>query len=106
MTKPYYAVIFTSKHSSNVSGYAEMAKKMIDLAQSQKGFLGVESARENLGITVSYWQTIEDIANWKANSEHLLAQELGKRMWYKWYKVRICKVEREYEFNTSTSDLC
>ncbi|WP_223115301.1 antibiotic biosynthesis monooxygenase family protein [Hanstruepera ponticola] len=95
---PYYAVIFTSKHSEDVSEYAEMANKMEALAKNQDGFLGIESARDTLGITVSYWQSLEAIKAWKLNSEHLMAQSKGRSQWYKWYHVRICKVEREYEF--------
>jgi len=76
-----------------------MAAQMENLAKQQPGFLGIESARENLGITVSYWETLDAIQNWQSNSKHLLAQKLGKEQWYKWYSVRICKVEREYEFS-------
>ncbi len=97
--KPYYAVIFTSLLSENTKGYHQMAEQMENLAKQQQGFLGIESARDNLGITVSYWKTLEDIKKWQANSEHLLAQKLGKEQWYQWYKVRICKVEREYEID-------
>lgn len=96
--KPYFAVIFTSKHTNNISGYSEMANKMEHLAKLQKGFLGIESARNEVGITVSYWDSLEAIKNWKMNAEHLLAQKLGKDKWYKWYNIKICKVEREYEF--------
>ncbi|MFT5916679.1 MAG: heme-degrading monooxygenase HmoA [Flammeovirgaceae bacterium] len=95
---PYYAVIFTSIESENSEGYAEMADRMVELAQQQSGFLGIESAREQIGITVSYWETLEDIRNWKANSEHLFAQQKGRKEWYKAYKTRICKVERDYGF--------
>ena len=94
----YYAVIFTSTHSKNTKGYLEKAKKMEKLAKKQKGFLGIESARNELGSTISYWETLEDIKNWKAQSDHLVAQRKGIEQWYDWYKVRICKVEREYEF--------
>ena len=76
-----------------------MAKKMESLAKSQKGFLGIDSARNEVGITVSYWESLEDIKNWKLNSEHLVAQKFGKEKWYSWYNVRICRVEREYDFN-------
>ena len=96
--KPYFAVIFTSKHTNNISGYSEMANTMEQLAKLQKGFLGIESARNEVGITVSYWDSLEAIKNWKMNAEHLLAQKLGKDKWYKWYNIKICKVEREYEF--------
>ena len=96
---PYYAVIFTSTQTKNIDGYLEMAIKMEELAKTQKGFLGIDSAKETVGITVSYWESLETIKNWKQNSEHLLAQQKGKSQWYNWYNVRICKVEREYEFN-------
>lgn len=96
--KPYYAVIFTSTQTEGVVGYSEMAQQMEDLAKQQSGYLGIESAREEIGITVSYWQSLEAIANWKANTDHLFAQQKGIRDWYSWYKVRICLVEREYDF--------
>jgi heme-degrading monooxygenase HmoA len=94
----YYAVIFTSTRTEVEAGYAEMAIKMVELAKAQPGYIGMESARSEIGITVSYWESLEAIKNWKANMEHLEAQEKGKTIWYKNYKVRIAKVEREYEF--------
>jgi heme-degrading monooxygenase HmoA len=94
----YYAVIFTSTRTEEEAGYAEMAIKMVELAKAQPGFIGIESARSEIGITVSYWESLEAIKNWKANMEHLEAQEKGRTTWYKNYKVRIAKVEREYEF--------
>ncbi len=96
--KPYYAVIFTSTHTLNIDGYSEMAWQMETLAKKQKGFIGIDSARNDVGITVSYWETIEDIKNWKQQTDHLMAQKKGRTDWYSWYNVRICKVEREYEF--------
>lgn len=75
-----------------------MAEAMVELAKTQPGFLGVESARNELGITVSYWESLEAIKNWKQNSDHLLAQRYGREKWYSHYKTRICKVERDYGF--------
>ncbi|WP_100610595.1 antibiotic biosynthesis monooxygenase family protein [Confluentibacter lentus] len=97
--KPYYAVIFTSIQKENINGYSEMAEKMDVLAKQQPGFLGMDSARNNIGITVSYWESLESIKNWKQQADHLQAQLKGRKDWYSWYNVRICKVEREYEFN-------
>ena len=94
----YYAVIFTSTRTEVEAGYAEMAIKMVELAKAQPGYIGMESARSEIGITVSYWESLEAIKNWKANMEHVEAQEKGNTTWYKNYKVRIAKVEREYEF--------
>ena len=97
-SKPYYAVIFTSTQTETIEGYSEMAVKMENLAKQQKGFIGIDSARNEVGITVSYWESLEAIKNWKANTDHLFAQQKGREQWYNWYNVRICKVEREYEF--------
>ncbi|MGG0719594.1 antibiotic biosynthesis monooxygenase [Robertmurraya massiliosenegalensis] len=96
---PYYAVIFTSERTDGDNGYGKMAETMEELAAKQPGFLGIESARDNeLGITVSYWQTLDDIKIWKEHSIHKVAQEKGRKEWYKNYKVRVCKVERDYSF--------
>jgi heme-degrading monooxygenase HmoA len=93
---PYYAVIFTSLRNQGDAGYAEMSDRMVELAMQQPGYLGHESARDGIGITVSYWRSPEDIRNWKMNTEHLMAQKQGREKWYADFKVRICKVEREY----------
>ena len=98
MNPPYYAVIFSSTRTDRDEGYLEMAIQMENLAKEQPGFLGVESAREAIGITVSYWESLDAIASWKANADHLFAQQKGRKDWYRWYKTRICLVEREYEF--------
>ncbi|MDB5030621.1 antibiotic biosynthesis monooxygenase [Mucilaginibacter sp.] len=95
---PYYAVIFTSIRTEGDDGYAAMADAMDKLAAQQEGYLGIESARNEIGITVSYWQSLEAIRNWKANTDHLMAQKYGREKWYASYKVRICKVERDYGF--------
>jgi len=93
---PYFAVIFTSTRTEGDNGYADMANRMVELAQQQPGFLGIESAREDVGITVSYWADLDSIRSWKANSEHLDAQKTGRQSWYNSFKVRISKVERDY----------
>jgi heme-degrading monooxygenase HmoA len=69
MKPPYYAVIFTSVRTEFNEGYEDMAKLMVQLAQEQEGFIGVESARNEIGITVSYWKDLESIRNWKQNTD-------------------------------------
>lgn len=99
MTPPYYAVIFTSTQTDQLEGYSEMADTMEALAAQQPGYLGMEHAKEELGITISYWKTKEDIARWKANLDHQQAQKMGRAQWYESYRTRICLVERDYQFN-------
>ena len=93
---PYYAVIFSSHRNQELEGYAETAARMIELAAQQPGFLGIESVREDLGITVSYWSDLESIKRWKAQAEHRVAQKMGMDKWYSSYKTRIALVQRDY----------
>lgn len=93
---PYYAVIFSSLRTDGDKGYAAMAARMVELAAQQPGFLGIESAREGIGITVSYWESLDAIKAWKAHAEHLEAQRRGHAEWYSAFRLRVAKVEREY----------
>jgi heme-degrading monooxygenase HmoA len=94
---PYYAVIFTSvRTEADAAEYAAMAARMDAMAADQPGYLGLESAREGVGITVSYWRDLDSIAAWKRHADHLMAQQLGRTRWYRDYRVRVAKVEREY----------
>ena len=98
---PYFTVIFTSVRTEvDDAGYAAMADRMVELAAEQPGFLGVESVRgeDGVGITVSYWESLDAIRHWRENTEHRLAQSLGKSRWYDRFHLRICRVERDYEF--------
>jgi heme-degrading monooxygenase HmoA len=95
---PYYAVIFTSTRTAVDESYGSVAERMVELAAQQPGFLGVESTRgaEGLGITVSYWSSLEAIAAWKAHGEHRVAQSGGHKKWYEHFETRIARVERAY----------
>ncbi len=93
---PYTAVIFTSLRTDGDNGDDAMAVRMNELAARQLGYVGVESAREGVGITVSYWATEADAAAWKRVMEHAEAQRLGRELWYEKYVVRIATVTREY----------
>ncbi|HSI57867.1 MAG TPA: antibiotic biosynthesis monooxygenase [Ideonella sp.] len=98
-TPPYYAVIFTSQRSeADEAGYGAMAERMAELAAQQPGYLGVESARggDGLGITVSYWRSLADIAAWRREIEHTAARDRGRAQWYRHYELRVAKVERAY----------
>lgn len=93
---PYYAVIFSSLRREGGEEYAKTAERMMELACRQPGFLGVESVRDpdGFGITVSYWRDEESISAWKADSEHMAAQDAGKSRWYEHYQLRVARVER------------
>lgn len=92
---PYYAVIFTSVRTEGDNGYAEAAEQMLALARQQPGFLGYEAARHGLGISVSYWSSLETIAAWRNHPAHKAVQSRADD-WYTDSRIRVCKVERSY----------
>ena len=97
----HYAVIFTStRRDLPDDGYAEAAERMEELAREQPGFLGIESARgsDGLGITISYWASLNAVRAWGRQAEHLIAQKRGREEWYQSYTLRVCKVEHVREF--------
>ncbi len=93
---PYYAVIFTSIREEKDDDYEEMAHEILELASHQEGFLGMESARSEIGISVSYWDSLDSIKKWSENSRHAYAKQMGKKHFYKLFRTRISKVEKEY----------
>lgn len=93
---PYTAVIFTSLRTEGDHGYGRMAERMDELAREQDGYLGIEAARDGLGITVSYWRDDAAAAGWKQVAEHLVAQQRGRDAWYEDYQVRVATVTRSY----------
>jgi heme-degrading monooxygenase HmoA len=93
---PYTAVIFTSLRTDGDHGYARMSARMEQLAAEQPGYLGLESARDGLGITVSYWADEAAASAWKQVAEHLVAQQRGREAWYSDYQVRVATVTRSY----------
>ena len=73
---PYFAVIFSSQRIGPDAGYSAMADRMVELAATQPGYLGLETCRgeDGFGITVSYWRNEADILAWKRQAEHSLAR--------------------------------
>lgn len=99
---PYFAVIFTSlRTGEDPAGYAAMAARMESLAAQQPGFLGVESGLcdDGRNMTISYWDTLESIRRWREQVEHRFAQKRGKEAWYRSYRLRVCRVEADRQFD-------
>jgi heme-degrading monooxygenase HmoA len=94
---PYVAVIFTSLRTEGDHGYTAMSDRMSRLVEQQPGFLGVDSAREDVGITISYWTDEQSASAWKRVAEHTIAQERGKKVWYSEYQVRVATITRAYD---------
>jgi heme-degrading monooxygenase HmoA len=102
---PYWAVIFTSTRTpSDPAGYERAAQRMLELARLQPGFLGAESARgtDGVGITVSYWTTLEAVAVWRDHPEHLDVQARGRDTWYAEFDLRVARVEAARRFEAGS----
>jgi heme-degrading monooxygenase HmoA len=100
---PYYAVVFTSlRTGADAEGYGVTAERMAELAASMPGYLGIDSARgaDGVGITVSYWDSLESIRRWGEHAEHRLAQQLGRQRWYQVFSLRVCRVESDRWFES------
>lgn len=96
-----YLVVFTSQRSNaDETGYSAMADAMEALARTQPGFLDIQSWRDETGYgcTLSWWDSLEAIAAWKADARHQVAQQRGKDLWYDSFELQVCKVERAYRF--------
>ena len=95
-----YAVIFRAKAGAPDAEYSIAAAKLRDLAIASFGCLEFVSATEGDNeIAISYWPDEASIRKWKAHSEHLLAQELGREKWYQSYIVQVLEIKREYKFS-------
>jgi len=93
-----YAVIFRAEINKLDQSYTETAKHMRDLALSKYGCVEFTSTAENnVEIAISYWNSKKDIKAWKEDKEHIKAQALGKKEWYKSYTVQIVEILHEYK---------
>ena len=90
-----YAVIFRATVTEFDDEYFRMAERLKDLAFKKYGcqdFVSVTEGDEE--IAISYWQTLQQISDWKKDPEHRLAQARGKDRWYTKFSVEICEVIR------------
>jgi heme-degrading monooxygenase HmoA len=101
LDKARFAVIFTSQRSqAGHSEYSAAAERMDRLARAQPGFVDVVSARDasGLGITVSYWESLEAVRQWGRHPEHLEIQRQGREQWYDWFDVAVASVDHTRRF--------
>lgn len=94
---PAFVVVFISQRTEGDNGYAITARRMVELAEKQPGFMGATSTRDDIGqgITVSYWRSLADIEHWKADAEHMAAQQSGMAQWYASFRLTVARVERD-----------
>ena len=95
-----YAVIFRAKIAGLDEEYDRVAERMRKLALGEHGCLEfIAVTQDSEEIAISYWENEDQILKWKRDSEHILAQELGRSKWYESYRVQVVEVIREYGSN-------
>lgn len=98
---PYYAVIFVSVHTTDLKGYAEVMAYMEELVSGRPGYLGMDSARSEVGVTVCYWRDEESISAWREHRDHAATRDRGRTQWYERYSVKVARVERAYDWSAA-----
>lgn len=97
-----YAVIFRAVIRDLDQEYLDLAEQLRSLAIEKYGCREFFALTEgNQEVAISYWDTEEQVRNWKQDALHLQAQQLGRKKWYESYRVQIAEVQREY---AGTSD--
>ena len=88
-----FAVIFRATVEKADQEYLRTAERLRDLACSRYGCLDfVSVTRGNEEIAISYWETEQQIRDWKNDPQHKLAQARGRDKWYSSYSIDICEV--------------
>jgi heme-degrading monooxygenase HmoA len=91
-----YAVIFKATVAEPDDEYSRLAERLRDLAFKKYGcrdFVSVTGGNEE--IAISYWDTEQQIRDWKNDPEHRFAQARGREKWYRSFSVEICEVIRK-----------
>jgi heme-degrading monooxygenase HmoA len=90
-----YAVIFKATIAEFDDEYVQMAGQLRELAISKYGCQDFTAVTEgNEEIAISYWETLEQIRDWKNDPQHRFAQKLGREKWYKSFSVEVCEIVR------------
>jgi len=93
-----YAVIFKAVVKQFDQQYEAMLVELRALSVNKYGCIDIQSVTEGENdVTISYWNNLEDIKQWKQDDRHLLAQGLAMEKWYKSYEVQVVEVIREYK---------
>jgi len=98
-----FAVIFRAKPAAQDELYSQTVERMRALAFEKYGCIEFITATEenDQEIAISYWGDEASIIRWRKDSEHMLAQELGRAQWYESYSVQVVEIKREYSYSAN-----
>jgi len=78
-----------------------LGTRMYELASAIPGFISYKdfTAEDGENVAIIEFDSMESLAIWSANSEHLEAKERGRREFFKEYSIEICSILRQYGSN-------
>ena len=83
-------------------------EEMLSKVREVDGFLGEEPCRsvatESKRVTISYWRDEAALRAWQTHPAHVRVKALGRDKLLAWYRIRICRVERDYGMPARTTD--
>ena len=87
------------------SKFESALKHMQEQVKKYNGFLG-ETPCYSLDnnkkfVSLFYWRDRESMKAWREDPEHVKIQQLGRDKLFARYKIRVCELEREYEWERS-----
>lgn len=92
-----YAVIFKATMKNITQEYIKTAQSLREMAFKEYHCLDFVSVCENNHeITISYWESEEDIKNWKQNPKHQQEQKKGIQSWYESYSIEVVEILKQY----------
>jgi len=97
-----YVVIFKAEMNKLLDAaadiYMRMATELRKLSMCEYACIEFNSLREGQQeISISYWESLEQIKQWKQDYKHLIAQEFGRMKVYKSYQVQVVEILCEYK---------
>ena len=93
-----YAVIFRATIREKDPDYEATAVHLRQLAMTRyrcRDFVSMQEGTSEL--TISWWDSLEDIKQWREDPEHRSARDRGRDQWYTDYRVEVVEVLRQYD---------
>jgi heme-degrading monooxygenase HmoA len=81
--------------------YERWARRMVELASQQPGFVSIKTFAADDGERVSIVEFESEAAHgaWRDHPEHREAQRLGRERFYAEFQIQVCTPVRRYAFS-------
>ena len=101
-------VLFRSRLTEQARDeYVAMDRMLAEKARKAPGFVDVKSfiSADGERLTIVWWKDLETLRQWREEPAHRVAQETGRRLWYRSYDMEVAEVVRESHFARKESEM-